>query len=145
MTATNSIQDLFNQVEAASASFLAGDSAPVMSLWSRASDVSIFGGSGSYAQGWSAVEPRLSWAAKLFHGGHGSIELITMGKSGDLAYMVYIERGETREERSDETRQVALRVTRIYRQEDGAWKIIHRHADPIMESTVPALFKKEGS
>jgi len=87
MTAANRIQDLFKQVEAASGSFLSGDSAPVFSLWSRASDVSIFGGSGSYAQGWSAVEPRLAWAAKLFRGGHGSIELITMGESGDLAYI----------------------------------------------------------
>jgi hypothetical protein len=28
-------------------------------------------------------------------------------------------------------RPLTLRVTQLYRCEDGAWKIIHRHADPI--------------
>jgi ketosteroid isomerase-like protein len=142
MTAANSIQQMFKQVEAASGSFFAGDPAPVMALWSRANDVTIFGGSGAYAQGWTAVGPRIEWAAAHFRGGHGTLEPVAMGESGDLAYTIYIERGEMRVEGSDELHPLALRITQIYRREDGDWKIIHRHADPLMEKSEPTWFKK---
>ena len=41
--------------------FVQGDAEPYKSLWSRAGDVTIFGGWGAYEQGWAAVEPRLEW------------------------------------------------------------------------------------
>jgi ketosteroid isomerase-like protein len=31
----------------------------------------------------------------------------------------------------EEVTPVVLRVTSIFRPEDGTWKIVHRHADPI--------------
>jgi hypothetical protein len=36
---------------------------------------------------------------------------------------------------SDEFATGALRVTSILRLYDGAWKIVHRHADPITTAT----------
>jgi ketosteroid isomerase-like protein len=71
-----------------------------------------------------------------------TLEPLTMGMSGDLAYTVYIEKSQVRvagrdgaelAERISNLRPMALRVTHIFRREEGAWKIIHRHADAIME------------
>jgi len=49
-----------------------------------------------------------------------------------LAYVVWIERQETKMGANDELTPFSLRVTMIFRlEEDGEWKIVHRHADPI--------------
>jgi ketosteroid isomerase-like protein len=60
-------------------------------------------------------------------------ELLSLTSSGNLAYSVWIERGEVRVIGQDEYRPGALRVTQIYRREAGTWKIIHRHADAVVE------------
>jgi ketosteroid isomerase-like protein len=121
------------QVRTANQHFLAGDSAPYKACWSHTDDVTIFGGWGAYEKGWEQVGPRLDWAAARFLAGQRTIELLSMALSGDLAYTVWIERGETRLVGSDELRPSGLRVTHIFRREEGAWKVIHRHADAIME------------
>ena len=45
--------------------------------------------------------------------------------------MVEIERGEAKIGGSEEMVPWALRVTMIFRPEEGEWKVVHRHADPI--------------
>ena len=48
-----------------------------------------------------------------------------------------IERGEMRVARRDELSPMAERVTMISRRENGAWKLIPRHADPISSVQAP--------
>ena len=33
---------------------------------------------------------------------------------------------------------MSLRVTHLFRKEQGEWKLLHRHADPLMSKTAPA-------
>jgi ketosteroid isomerase-like protein len=61
-----------------------------------------------------------------------------MGESGELAYTISIERSEMQAEGSEELRPFAFRITHLYHMEDSDWKIIHRHADPIMQQSEPA-------
>ena len=51
--------------------------------------------------------------------------------SSDLAYVVQIERREGRVVGREDPLVIALRVTLIFRLEDGVSRIVHRHADPI--------------
>jgi ketosteroid isomerase-like protein len=49
----------------------------------------------------------------------------------ELAYILEIERQEAKMGGNDDVTPFALRVTMIFRPEDGEWKLVHRHADPI--------------
>ncbi len=135
MSIADDFYQTVKQVETATHHFVMGDPAPIKAVWSHADDVSIFGAWGAYEKGWEQVGPRLDWAAARFHEGHVTIEPLTMGTSSDLAYTVCIEKGQVRVAGRDEFGQMALRVTHIFRREEGTWKIIHRHADAIMEKS----------
>jgi hypothetical protein len=58
-------------------------------------------------------------------------ERISEVATEDLAYTLEIERTGIKAGGSDKIVPVSLRVTTIFRREDGAWRIVHRHADPI--------------
>ena len=95
---------------------------------------------GAYEMGWDEVGPRYDWAAARFgeSGAEVEVEYLSSGVSGDLAYTVAIERSEVRLVDQDRPAPMVLRVTHIFRKEDGVWKLVHRHADPLMGKTAPA-------
>jgi len=33
---------------------------------------------------------------------------------------------------------MVLRVTHVFRRDAGAWRLVHRHADPLVNTTAPA-------
>ena len=127
------VDTLYATIEA----FAAGDAAPFAALWSQRDDVTVFGGFGAYERGWTAVGPRLDWAASRFAGGQTTYEPLAAGSSGDLGYAIGLEGGESQLAGRDDLSPVGLRVTHLFRREDGEWKIIHRHADPITAKTAP--------
>ena len=60
-----------------------------------------------------------------------SIEGVAKYVTPELAYLVEMERYETKLGGREDVSPVALRVTTIFRPEEGTWKVVHRHADPI--------------
>jgi ketosteroid isomerase-like protein len=64
---------------------------------------------------------------------------------GDLAYTLEIERTGIKAGGSDNIGPVSLRVTTIFRREDGEWRIVHRHADPITSpQSIESLLQQQG-
>lgn len=89
--------------------------------------------------GWDEISPLFTWLATRFTGGTDlEVELLATGVSGDLAYTVAYERSMVSVH--DEPLQPnTLRVTQVYRREDGDWKLIHRHGDgPLSTRDRPA-------
>ncbi len=78
--------------------------------------------------GWSELAPTFDWLAGRFSECTSlEYEIVAAGASGDLAYLVTIERITATA--SGEPTSYALRATWVFRREAGAWKVVHRHGD----------------
>jgi len=136
MAPPEDLRDMLDRTVAALNHLVDGDPGPYLALWSHADDVTVMGAFGSYEKGWDRVRQNTEFAASRFRAGQMSgVEQMAVGANGDLGYAVWLERGEVLVERRDKPSQLALRVTHLFRREDGAWRIIHRHGDPITQIT----------
>jgi ketosteroid isomerase-like protein len=104
-----------------------GDAEPRIALWSRTDPVTVFGAKLS-ASGWADVETLFRNVASWFSdSAEYEFEVTAAGASGDLAYTIGYEHNQVKVE--GRPRTYTLRVTHVYRREDGQWRVVHRHAD----------------
>jgi ketosteroid isomerase-like protein len=103
------------------------DPEPRLALWSRNDPVTAFGAAMS-ASGWPELTVMFGKVASwLSDSQEHELEVVAAGASGDLAYTVGYEHNRVNVE--GQPRTYTLRVTHVYRREDGMWKIVHRHGD----------------
>jgi ketosteroid isomerase-like protein len=106
-----------------------GDVEPRLKMWSRDDPVTLFGAWLSDT-GWQDVSNSFRVLASRFSDcASYDIELLAAGASGDLAYTVAYE--HTSASVGGVPRTYTLRVTQVYRREDGEWKLAHRHGDEL--------------
>jgi ketosteroid isomerase-like protein len=108
-----------------------GDPEPLKALYSHREDISQCGLWGGVERGWEEVSGRLDWVAEQFVPGPGVVtaEVVLTSVSGEMAYSVWIERWWCQLKARSEPQEMMIRVTQIFRREDGAWKAVHRHGD----------------
>jgi ketosteroid isomerase-like protein len=112
-----------------------GDPEPRLALWTRDDPVTVFG-AGLNGFGWAEVEPLFKTVASWFSDSDAyEFEVIAAGASGDLAYTVGYERNRVKVEGTPTT--YTLRVSHVYRREDGEWRIVHRHGDRPPDGVAP--------
>jgi ketosteroid isomerase-like protein len=107
-------------------------------LYSRRDDVSLANPFGPPVRGWSEVSATLDRAAANYRDGEiVGFENVSTVIASDLAYTVEIESYRARVGGAEELTPVSVRVTTTFRREDGVWKVVHRHADPITAQRPP--------
>ena len=140
---------LARQAEAEEA-FVNGDPKPRMELWSRRDPVTLFGAIGMSESGWDELSETFPWVASRFSNVSDyrfDVEVVEV--HGDMAYTLGFERCNA-SIAGRPVEPITVRVTHIYRREDGEWKIVHRHGDnPAVDprdrrEPSPALLRRSG-
>ena len=109
-----------------------GNFTPALKFFSERDDVTLANPFGPAVRGWKQVADTVERAASQYRDGETiGFETTSTYASPELAYIVEVERYKAKIGGSDEITPVTLRVTSIFRREDGGWKLVHRHADPI--------------
>jgi ketosteroid isomerase-like protein len=106
-----------------------GDPGPIIDFWAVSDDITLFGAGGPIEKGHKPVTDTMRWVASRFTGADAvDVEYTVIASSGDLAYTVGFERSHVSVD-GRPPRDMAVRVTHIYRRIDAEWKLMHRHAD----------------
>lgn len=102
-----------------------GDAGPRRALWSRNEPVSVLG-AWKNAFGQQELDELFGHLAESFSDCTSyEFELLAAEVSGDTAYTVGLE--HTSASVDGVPRTYTLRATQVYRRENGAWKVAHRH------------------
>ena len=132
MTSVEDFEAAVDRYHLAAAEFVKGNPEPYEAMFSHREDVSLGNPFGPFSRGWEQVAATMERAAALYRDGE-IVGFETIGKyvTPDLAYIVEVERLNAKLGGREEAAPVTLRTTSVLRPEEGAWKVVHRHADPI--------------
>jgi ketosteroid isomerase-like protein len=107
-----------------------GDPRPRLAMWSTKDPVTLFG-AGMSGSGWDKVSGSFRLIASRWSDcADQRVEILAAGVSGDLAYTVELEHTSVSVD-GVPIQPYTLRVTQVYRREEGEWKVVHRHGDHI--------------
>jgi len=127
------------------------DIAALIALWSEAAQLFIDGDLRAYAaiarhaedytllppqggdahSGFDGSDDAVEWTARTFRGGKAELEVFKTYTSGDLAVLVAVER-QVGTVGDLPPQDWSLRITLVFRREGTDWRLVHRHADPLV-------------
>lgn len=113
-------------------------------MFSQRDDVSLSNPLGPTVRGRKKVVETAERAASNYRDGEPiHFETLVKVVTPDLAFVVENEQSKVKVGGRPDFSVVALRVTAIFRLEEGVWKIVHRHADTIVSNRpVEVLIQK---
>ena len=127
-----SLDELIARYHRAADAFSRGDPDQVKELYSKAVDVTLANPFGPARRGQDAVMGALDHASSRMSDGQvAGFDEPARYTSDELATILEVEHWRARIGERDSIASFDLRVTTTFRRENGEWKVVHRHADPI--------------
>ena len=127
MSTEDEVRKASEQFYAALNRLFNGNADSMEGIWSHDSSITVLQPIGGRTTGWEDIREAYQDVAQIAENGHVKLDDQIIQIIGDLAYEVGVERGQA----TFAGNQVTLdyRVTNIYRNEAGGWKIVHHHTD----------------
>ena len=113
----------------AEAALVGGDPTQRIAMWSHRDPVTLFAALGPSISGWAELEPMFRRVAtRLSQGRDVDYELLSCEVGDEIAWTIGCSRFTVSIDGEPPTRRT-LRLTHLYRREDGEWKVVHEHSD----------------
>jgi len=118
----------------ASTDFVEGKFDALKHISVEQSPATIFPPAGNCIQGANLVNKfNEEGAANFLPGAKNEFEIMHQGADEHIAYWTGIQRSTVKMKGKDQDITFNLRITEIFRKENGEWKLMHRHADKLEE------------
>ncbi len=132
MSAVDDVDELIERYHLALGEIVKGNPEPLEMLYSHRGEVSLANPFFPPVSGWDKAARNIERAASRYRDGEiVGFEPVAKYVTSELACVVEVERYRAKVGGREDISPMALRVTSILRPEEGTWKVVHRHADPI--------------
>jgi len=128
MTPENDLKEAVEKFYKALNEIFTGSNSLMKEVWSHADDINYMGPMGEMFIGWQDILKVWDEQAALKLGGKIEPQNINYVFGTDLAATHNYEIGENTNVHG-KTEKVSIRVTNLFRKEDGVWKMIGHHTD----------------
>jgi ketosteroid isomerase-like protein len=130
--AARSLEEAVAESHAALSATGTGDVEPFMALYSDGDDITFGNPFGPFVRGKAAVREEAERASSRYRDGHAvRFDRVATHLGDRLGCVAEVEHLQAKVSGSDSPASIALRATSVFREEDGIWRLVHRHADPI--------------
>jgi ketosteroid isomerase-like protein len=126
------LAELLRRTEEATSAFMRGDMDRYLALTPHARGFTLMNPFGGSPVRYEERAESLRAAASYFKAGEARLELAHAHVWDDTVVLIMIER-QHGEVGGLPDQDWPLRVTQIYRRDGSDWKLVHRHADPLVQ------------
>src|SRR5262249_27693805 len=124
--------DLVGRAADAAAALVRGDIREYFRLLPHADDFTLLAPTGGEPRRCvDTADETLDALAAYFQGGEAELEVVESYASAELVVLVVMERQHGRVGGLPD-QDLSLRATLVFRREGSEWRLVHRHADPLV-------------
>jgi ketosteroid isomerase-like protein len=134
------IAELIARWSEAAQLYMNGDLRGYAAIARHADDYTLWAPNGGDARsGFDGSDEAVEWTARMFRGGQAELVVYNTYRSGDLAVLVAVER-QSGTFGDLPPQDWSMRLTLVFRRDGEGWRLVHRHADPLVRPLKDEVF-----